>query len=193
MDKRSIFGLNPSSDDKFVLIPVPRDATASYHKGTSQGPLAILEASPQIDLYDGDFGQPADLGISTFDPNQSPVSKWNQEALASDDVSITNSLSEKTNEWVYSQTQTLLSEGKIVGILGGEHSVPFGAIKAISKAQSEEYGILHIDAHFDLREAYEGYTHSHASIFYNVMKSDFAPKHLVQIGLRDFCEEELQR
>ena len=71
-----------------------------------------------------------------------------------------------------------------------DHSTPFGQIQAVGESLQGNYSILHIDAHHDLRKAYQGFTHSHASILYNVMESHFAPKSLAQVGIRDFCEEE---
>ena len=78
----------------------------------------------------------------------------------------------------------------MIGLVGGDHSSPYGAIQAISEKYKKDFGILHIDAHADLRKAYEGFLWSHASIMYNVMESSFAPKKLVQVGIRDFCEFE---
>jgi agmatinase len=78
-----------------------------------------------------------------------------------------------------------------VGVIGGDHSVPLGAIKSIHEKYAGEFGVLHIDAHADLRIAYEGFTWSHASIMYNLMTSQHPPNKLVQVGIRDFCEEEV--
>lgn len=88
------------------------------------------------------------------------------------------------------QTKKFLTEGKLVGLLGGDHSTPLGFLRALSE-QYNRFGILHIDAHADLRKAYEGFTYSHASIMYNALKLP-AVNRLVQVGIRDFCEEEMQ-
>jgi agmatinase len=93
-------------------------------------------------------------------------------------------------EWVYQQSKAILSKGKFLGLIGGDHSTPFGAIRALSEKYRGDFSILHIDAHADLRCAYQGFHQSHASIMYNVMTSEFKPKMLVQVGIRDFCEEE---
>ncbi|MCB0415940.1 MAG: arginase family protein, partial [Bdellovibrionales bacterium] len=98
----------------------------------------------------------------------------------------TNSL--RLNQWVYAKTISLLESGKIVACLGGEHSIPYGAIKAYSERNS--FSILHIDAHADLRVAYQGFEHSHASIMNQVMTLSKPPQKLVQVGIRDFCAEE---
>lgn len=93
------------------------------------------------------------------------------------------------NNWVYEQTKDLLSKGKLVGLLGGDHSTPFGYLKAIAEHYID-FGILQIDAHMDLRKAYEGFNYSHASIMYNALQEISQIKKLVQVGIRDFCDEE---
>jgi agmatinase len=93
------------------------------------------------------------------------------------------------NGWVLQQTRAWLARGKIVGVVGGDHSTPFGCIQAYA----EKYpglGVLHLDAHADLRDAYEGFTWSHASIMFNVMTRVPGVKKLVQVGIRDFGEAE---
>jgi agmatinase len=94
------------------------------------------------------------------------------------------------NDWVYEQTTALMNAGKLVGLLGGDHSTPFGYFKAIADKYSD-FGILQIDAHCDLRNAYEGFNFSHASIMYNALEKIPGLKKLVQVGIRDYCEEEL--
>ncbi|HEU4521999.1 MAG TPA: agmatinase family protein, partial [Thermoanaerobaculia bacterium] len=100
-----------------------------------------------------------------------------------------NATGEAVNQWVYDETASLLGRGKMPVILGGDHSVPFGAIRAYA----EKYpglGILHLDAHADLRNAYEGFTWSHASIFHNVMTKIPQAGKLVQVGVRDLGHAE---
>jgi agmatinase len=94
------------------------------------------------------------------------------------------------NNWVYEQTRDLFQRGKLVALLGGDHSTPFGFIKAVAE-KYPSFGILQIDAHCDLREAYESFTYSHASIMYNVLNEIPEVSKLVQVGIRDFCDEEL--
>ena len=93
------------------------------------------------------------------------------------------------NDWVYQTTKHWLEAGKIVGVVGGDHSTPFGAIKAYAEKYTS-LGVLHLDAHADLRDAYEGFTWSHASIMFNVMKHVPGVRKLVQVGIRDFGEAE---
>src|SRR5690606_18781265 len=95
------------------------------------------------------------------------------------------------HNWVHEMTSTFLKAGKKVGLVGGDHSTPLGFIKALSDIHSE-FGVLQIDAHADLRKAYEGFTYSHASIMYNVMQEIPQVKKLVQVGIRDYCDEEVE-
>jgi agmatinase len=95
------------------------------------------------------------------------------------------------NNWVYEQTKDLLDKGKLVALLGGDHSTPLGFFKAIAE-RNPEFGILQIDAHMDLRKAYEGFNYSHASIMYNALEEIPQLKKLVQVGIRDYCEEEFE-
>ncbi|MBY0433559.1 MAG: agmatinase family protein, partial [Cyclobacteriaceae bacterium] len=106
-------------------------------------------------------------------------------------------LSEKVNEgcenlniYVKKITQKYLEEGKIVGLLGGDHGTPLGFLRALSE-RHDRFGILQIDAHADLRKAYEGFTYSHGSVMFNALKISSVSK-LVQVGIRDFCDEEYQ-
>ena len=173
---------------------------------TSDGPAAILEASKQVDLFDHDTGRPYQAGIAML-PFDQQVLDWNGEAVDlalpvieaagnvnGDDYLETNlarvnELGSQLNEWVAWRVGELLDQGKIAVTLGGDHSVPFGAIRAHAE-RFPGMGILHLDAHADLRDAYEGFTWSHASIFHNVMtKIDGAAK-LVQVGVRDLSNRE---
>lgn len=200
-----IFGLPHSPDEaKVVLIPVPFEATTSYGGGTADGPAAILAASRQVDLFDLDTGKPYESGIAMLEiPAQ--VRAWNDEAkkLAAPiiaeggapkgDLRLApiDALCEKMNGWVYETTRHWLEKGRLVGLVGGDHSTPFGCIKAHAE-RYPDLGILHLDAHADLREAYEGFTWSHASIMFNVLTRLPQVKKLVQVGIRDFCEAELE-
>jgi agmatinase len=186
-DDSGIFGLPYTvAEAKLVLIPVPWEATTSYGGGTSQGPQAILAASKQVDLFDFELGNFYEAGIAMLD--EAPEILDLSAAVPEASQEEINTYSEKVNHWVYTETQTLLAQGKLVGLVGGDHSTPFGAIQAFLE-KYPNLGILHFDAHADLRKAYEGYEHSHASIMYNVVTKTPLKK-LVQVGIRDFCEEE---
>jgi agmatinase len=201
-----VFGLPHTPEEaKVVLLPVPFEATTSYGGGTSRGPAAILSASRQVDLFDLETGKPYEQGISLL-PEAASVRRWNKEAKrlaapiiarggelrnAKDRAALeqVNALSAKMNDWVYEQTVRWLDQGKIVGAVGGDHSSPFGTIRAYAE-RFPGMGILHLDAHADLRAAYEGFVWSHASIFHNVMTRLPSVGRLVQVGIRDLCDEE---
>jgi len=200
-----IYGLPFTPDEAHVVIvPVPFEATTSYGGGTSGGPAAVFEASKQVDLFDQETGKPYAAGIAMLEvPAQ--VSSWNDEARALAESVIehggvvddatreaaeqVNAYGERVNEWVYEQTRTLLEAGKMPVILGGDHAVPFGSIRAHAE-RHPGLGILHLDAHADLRDAYEGFTWSHASIFNNVMRRIDGVGKLVQVGVRDLGQAE---
>jgi agmatinase len=198
-----VFGLPHSPDDAgVVLIPVPFEATTSYGGGTSDGPRAILEASRQVDLYDVETGRPYEKGIAMLaEPAQ--VRRWNARARklaapiiakggapkGSRALAEIDKLCEQMNGWVYDTTRALLERGKRVGVVGGDHSVPFGAIRAYAE-RYPGLGVLHLDAHADLRDAYEGFAWSHASIMFNVMERIPQVGKLVQVAIRDLGEAE---
>ena len=93
------------------------------------------------------------------------------------------------NRWLFDRTQTAISDGKKVGVIGGDHSVPLGYMQALA-THYPDFGILHIDAHADLRDAYEGFEFSHASIMFNALKIPQISK-LVQVGIRDVSQVEI--
>jgi agmatinase len=203
-----VFGLPHGEEDALVvLIPVPWEATTSYGGGASEGPRAILDASAQIDLYDLDVEKPYVHGIHML-PEPEGIVAWNGQAKAlaekvvdaggaGDDpelqaaVARVNELSGQVNAWVAHETARLLDANKIVGIVGGDHSVPYGALEAMAARKKGGFGILHFDAHSDTRKAYEGFTHSHASIMHNVLENVREVERIVQVGIRDVCEEEI--
>ncbi len=196
-----IYGLPFTAEEsKVVVVPVPFEATTSYGGGASKGPEAVLEASRQVDLFDRETGRPYAAGIAMLDM-PAKVARWNLEAkrLARNVIRKGGPVNKKTraaaakvndygdrlNGWVYETTVGLLGEGRMPVILGGDHSVPFGAIRAYAE-RFPGLGILHLDAHADLRNAFEGFTWSHASIFHNVMTRIPQVARLVQVGVRDF-------
>src|SRR5437868_10381701 len=128
-----IFGLPfTEAESALVYLPVPWEATTSYGGGTSRGPEAIFEASKQVDLFDRETGRPYEAGIAMLDVPKKVV-RWNKEAkklAARHACAKVNSFGDKVNEWVYTTTRSLLDANKIAVILGGDHSVPFGAIRA---------------------------------------------------------------
>ena len=197
-----VFGLPHTPDEaRVVLIPVPFEATTSYGGGTADGPRTLLSASKQVDLFDLETGKPYEAGIAMLD-EPAAVRSLNDRAKALATPIIVaggrdergalpeiNRLCAEMNGWVRETTEHWLARGKIVGAIGGDHSTPFGAIEAYAE-RFPGMGVLHLDAHADLRDAYEGFEWSHASIMFNVVERLKKVGKLVQVGIRDFCEEE---
>jgi agmatinase len=192
-----VYGLPHGADDaRVILIPVPWDATTSYRAGAAHGPEAIRRASRQVDLHDMETGEPYAAGIHMLDEDpaiQRLATDARQAAqpiieAGGGDADEVNRMSAELNRWVRAEVERWLERDKIVGVVGGDHSAPYGAIAAFA-ARHPGLGILHIDAHADLRRAYEGFTHSHASIMYNVM-TDLDVATLVQVGVRDLGAAE---
>lgn len=195
---------------EFIFFPVPWDVTVSYQDGTHSGPDNILQASTQLDLMHPTGPKEWEKGIFFHPLN----TYWQQRNLelrpkaqeyikfleAGGDVSGHKKMQQTLDEinysgqnlniWLEKQTKTLLDQNKKIGLVGGEHSTPLGFIKALGK-KYESFGILQIDAHMDLRPAYEGFTFSHASIFHNVLGLSSIHK-LVQVGIRDYCAAEAE-
>jgi agmatinase len=202
-----IFGLPYTfSDANLIYLPVPWEATTSYGGGTSRGPAAIKEASYQVDLFDLEVEKPYEAGLFLL-PESKKIKAWNKTSKAAAQaiikaggrvgksatlkraLALVNAQSELVNAEVKRQAEEIIKAGKMIGLVGGDHASPFGAIQAQSQHEGK-MGILHIDAHSDTRNAYEGFTWSHASIMHNVMERIPQVTKLVQVGIRDFCEEE---
>jgi agmatinase len=203
----NLFGLPFQPEHaELLILPVPWEVTVSYHSGTSSGPGAILKASSQVDVHMNDIQDAWKLGICMLPIPQELFEESKKlreiasfqiarlekgESIDLEDplVRSINEASENLNIYVKSTTHKLLGSGKIVGIVGGEHSVPLGFIRALSE-RYDRFGVLQIDAHADLRKAYEGFTYSHASVMFHALKIP-AVGRLVQVGVRDYCEEEI--
>jgi agmatinase len=207
--KGTLFGLPFDTENaKVVVIPVPWDVTVSYGAGTSDGPQAIFDASPQIDYSQLDIENAWELGIAmaeipevwyalgkTLRDKSEVYIEWLEDGADEDQKAemelILQEINEQTEQlmlYVQQQSEYWLSQDKATVLLGGDHSTPLGHIKACGEHYGD-FGVLQIDAHADLREAYEGFEFSHASIMTNVLKIEKVKK-LVQVGIRDFCEEE---
>ncbi len=206
-----LFGLPyKESECALHLIPVPWEVTTSYGNGASRGPRAILRASHQVDLFDIETGFAYENGYYLL-PFPAEIENWNAEFKAKagkvlehieagednhpEAVQLRaeiNQASEKVNDWVYKQSKKILEHKRFAAVVGGDHSTPFGLIRAIAEKYKGDFGVLHVDAHADLRNAYQGYEYSHASIMFNVMEKlgALAPKALVQVGIRDFSPGE---
>lgn len=202
-----IFGLpHPLSKSAVAYLPVPWEATTSYGGGTADGPRAILAASRQVDLFDAEILRPYEVGLHLL-PESAAIRRRGRAArklaqpiiAAGGEIGSNRSLRRalaavnQAGDWlnaeVERQTANLLDDGRIVGLLGGDHSTPFGAWRAVAQ-RHPRFGILQLDAHADFRRAYEGFKWSHASIMFNALEEIPQIQRLVQVGIRDFCEEE---
>ena len=207
-----VFGLPHDADAARVhVLPVPFDATTSFRRGAARGPAAILAASHQVDLFDPRMDQagwtaPYEAGL-WMAPEDERVRAWNAEAgvhaarvieaggadeddpALGRDLQRANAIGAQLNDWVYAATRAALDADKLVALVGGDHATPFGAIRAHAE-RHPGMGVLHFDAHADLRPAFEGFTWSHASILFNVLEHVPAVGPLVQVGLRDLGRGE---
>ncbi|MFM2363749.1 MAG: hypothetical protein RLZZ316_2651 [Bacteroidota bacterium] len=208
--KNNIFGLPFGEDEaRLVILPVPWEVTVSAAAGTARAPEHIYKCSKQVDLFDADVPDGWKKGFYMREQDKKILLKSDylrkEAELYIDYISqgeaveknsfMCKSLKEinaggvMLNNWVYEHTKELLDKGKLVGLLGGDHSTPLGYFKAIAE-RYESFGVLQIDAHCDLRKAYEGFTYSHASVMYNALTEIPQLTNLVQVGIRDYCQEE---
>lgn len=206
----NIFGLPFSEEDaRLVILPVPWEVTASYVGGTARAANHVFKSSKQIDIFDcdGDAGWKQGFFMREVDRRLLMKSDYlRKEAelfidyiskgeLVENNKFMCKSLKEINegsaimNQWVYDQSKALLDKGKLVGLLGGDRSTPLGFMKALGERHGD-FGVLQMDAHCDLRKCYEQFTYSHASVMYNALQEIPTLTKLVQVGVRDFCEEE---
>jgi len=202
-----LFGLStPVEEANLVVIPVPYDATTSYRPGTARGPAAVLEASKQVDLEDLQYGPVWRAGIAML-PIPRDIAALSKKTRAAAEpvieaggaepgnrahakaLAAVNAASEKVNAHVAKEARAILDRGAIPALLGGDHASPFGLIRELAE-RHPGLSVLQIDAHADLREAFEGFTYSHASIYHNVMTRIPKVGKLVQVGIRDFGSRE---
>lgn len=156
-------------DSEIIIVPVPYDETSTWMRGADKGPDAILEASPNLEFYDVETASEAHLaGIHTIGPI------------------LEKETPEKLVNAVYDKTLSLLTENKFPVIIGGNHTVSIGAIKAFSE-YFENLSVLQLDAHADLRQEYEGSKFNHACAM--ARAREFAP--IVQVGIRSMSVNEV--
>jgi agmatinase len=203
-----LYGLDLDPAEAAVwVLPVPFDATTSYRPGTSNGPAAVARASHQVDLLCPLFGHPWRRGIVLVDEPRGAaaaqaeaferaravvaVGGWidGDPALVAD-LAAVEAAGARLNAAVRAATLAALDAGKLPVLLGGDHATPFGAIAAVAE-RHPGVGVLHFDAHSDLRLAFEGFRWSHASILRNVVEELPGVAKLVQVGIRDTCPEEV--
>jgi agmatinase len=153
----------------FVVVPVPYDLTSTYQSGSRRGPGAILEASGNMELYDEELRKETyRSGIHTLPP---------LEADARGPAEMVDSVRRTISR--------IAADGRIPVMLGGEHSISFGAVQAMKEVYPE-ITVLQLDAHADLRDAYQGTPYSHASVARRI--SGISP--LIQAGIRSLSVEE---
>lgn len=192
-----------------ILLPVPWEVTVSYESGTAQGPKHILKASTQVDLYQKDISDAWKLGIKMLPIDQGMTTKSNEyRILAEEYISLleageeasekgkkllkeVNLVCQEMVDWVKNESLKQIEKQKLLAIVGGDHSTPLGAVQALA-TQHASFGVLQIDAHMDFRKAYENFEYSHASISYNMLQNIPQIEKMVQVGIRDFCEEEVK-
>lgn len=202
LNAHSLFGLPKHPNPKIEILPIPWEATTSYGRGTRKAPNAIQNASIQIDLFDLEYGAFWKEGIFMHQEHErllelsdlaEPIAQLVIEKdgiNCEKEASTVDEMSDEIQEYIYEKSKNLIEKDKIVGVLGGDHSCPYGLIKAASEYYKEDFGILHIDAHLDLRDGYLGFRTSHASIFWHVSKLTDVKK-IVGLGFRDVGEREV--
>lgn len=154
-----------------VLLPVPYDATVSYTVGTRNGPRAILEASRNVELFDDELlTDISAVGIATLSP-----------------VIPDMGGPERMVQRLHDIAGSVVEDGKLLGLLGGEHTITVGAVRAIA-ARHPGLSVLQIDAHLDLRDTYEDTPYNHACAMRRI--SDHVP--VVPVGIRNVSQEEYE-
>lgn len=159
-----------SASSFFHILPIPYERTVSYGAGTAQGPQSIIEASEQLELWDG-YSKPGELGIYTRPTIDTEGSE--QEIM----------------QRITSAVKDIVCDGGMPVAIGGEHSITGAIMHGLVDAGVTDFGVVQIDAHADLRDAYEGNPLSHASAMRRVVDLGIP---LFQLGIRAFCEEEIE-
>lgn len=203
----NLFGYTPTYESSnLALLAIPWSATASFGGGADKGPEMIALASSQMDFFSIEDGDVRDKGIYFLSPpdflkklNQQtrekalPIIALEESAPGDFPMELIDEINQSCGQmvkWVYEETKKIHEAGKKFGLVGGDHSTSEGAIRYFSEIYKGNFGILHIDAHADLRKSYQGFYHSHASVMYNVIHQPHPPTYLIQVGVRDYCKEE---
>ena len=209
--KSSIFGCSAEyKSSKLILISVPWSVTQSFGGGAEHGPEIIQQTSSQMDFFSlqekdcrkqGIYFMPPPLALKNLNQKTRqkalPIIALEEKAPGNCSPTLIKEINQacfQMQKWVYEEVQKNHKAGKKIGLIGGDHSISGGALLYFSEVyQKQDWGVLHIDAHADLRKNYQGFLYSHASVMYNVINQKFPPKALVQVGVRDFSEEEYKR
>jgi agmatinase len=210
-ESNGLFGLPFTEENaELVIMPIPWEVTVSYRLGTSRASEKIFEASKQIDLYDADAVDMWKHGYCLLDIDEQILNdndylrhcaeliisnlmdggETSQHQQLCNKLSDINQKGALVRDRIKQRALDLFKKGKKVCLLGGDHSTPLGFFQAVGEFYGD-FGILQIDAHADLRVAYEGFEFSHASIMYNALQQVPQLKKLVQVGIRDFCDSEI--
>ena len=171
--RRNFAGLSPPLCDletaRVVILPVPYDSTTDWRSGAREGPMAIIDASQYLEFYDHELDcEPCRVGIHTL-PELQPSMRGPEETIRR----------------VHQAASELVRQGKFVVMLGGEHSVTLGTVRAF-KEEFPHLSVLQLDAHADLRDEYEDSRYSHACVMRRVVEC--CP--IVQVGIRSLSLEE---
>ncbi|MDX1315568.1 MAG: arginase family protein, partial [Eudoraea sp.] len=153
---------------KVVLIPVPYDGTSTWQKGADKGPEAFLHAAENMELYDIETDSEVYReGIHLLEPLKVAAEP------------------EKMVLQVHDVVKTHIKKNKMVTLIGGEHSVSIGAIRAFNEC-FDNLSVLQLDAHADLRKTYDGSAFNHACAMHEANEKG----HLVQVGIRSMDKSE---
>ena len=197
-------------NSRMALLPIPWDVTTSYRPGTVNGPQAVMDASYQLDLFSPYLKDVWDMPLHTLQIPAAWVQKSQEYREKAEEyiafleeggqvsdsprmqglLEEANQVCRELHQWSEKLAFEHLQQGRRVLTVGGDHSVSLGPIRAAAEYFGD-ISILHFDAHADLRDAYEGFQDSHASIMFNALKH---PKvaHLVQVGIRDVSPVEIE-
>lgn len=192
-----------------VIVSAPWSVTSDYGRGATYTPDAVIDASAESNLYDVETGFSAEGRVATaeIDYNIQELSehlgreaeriamRFHDEATsvveyAARKVKHVNEGFAEMHASVYGQTKCWVSKGKSVAVIGGDHSVSFGAIKAVAEHHGE-VGVLFIDAHADFVRSGEIFPYTHRSIARNIVEQIPSVSSLVEVGVRDINREEM--
>lgn len=170
---RSFAGISPQDisfdEARVVVLPVPYDSTTEYKSGTREGPRAIIDASYYLEQYDAELDLDInEIGVYTL-PEVQPAMSGPEHMI----------------ERVHRIMDDLLEKGKLPAMLGGEHSITLGTVRAC-RERYPDLSVLYLDAHTDLRDRYQGTKYSHACVMRRVW--ELCP--VVPVGIRSLSREE---
>ncbi len=205
----TFFARSPSYlDSRLITLSVPWSVTASYRGGQDLGPDLIAKSSSQLDFFSQKTGDVRDYGIylkkapkflialnQQMRKKALPILALEEKAPGDCFLDVIESINRACRQmvlYVYEETKKIHADGKMSAVLGGDHSVSQGALRYIGEKYKKNWGLLYIDAHLDLRNTYQGFWHSHASILYNVLHQTHPPQVVVVVGARDYSREEYQ-